>query len=61
MPDFDVDNMDLQQLDAALRASIEGVTPQQLLAVHEFIQRIGGADNARAALQMLSELESRAG
>ena len=49
--------MDLAQMDAALRAAIAGVTPQQLTAIQQFIQRIGGLENAQDALQMLRELD----
>ena len=55
MPDSN--EMNAQQMDAALKAALEGVTPQQLNAIQQFIERIGGLENAQDALQMLRELE----
>lgn len=52
--------MDLPQMDAALQATVAGVTPQQLEAIRGFIERIGGLENAREALQMLRELDEDA-
>lgn len=51
-----MDQMDLQQLQAALQAAEQHVTPQQLLEIWEFVDRIGGMENARAALELLGEL-----
>lgn len=47
--------MNLDQIRAALVAAEEDVTPEQLEAVKEFIRRIGGIENARAALEMLHQ------
>ena len=57
-PMTDPNEMDTPQMDAALQAALAGVTPQQLTAIQQFIERIGGLENAQDALQMLRELET---
>lgn len=50
-------SMSLPKMDAALRAVESGVTSKDLLAMHELIDRIGGVENARSAIHMLTEIE----
>ncbi|MBI3465670.1 MAG: hypothetical protein HY000_21845 [Planctomycetes bacterium] len=49
---------------AALAAALDSVdsdtTPEQLLAIEQFVKRIGGIANARLAIEMLSEIERAA-
>ena len=52
-------SMSLPKMDAALRAVESGVTPKDLLAMHELIDRIGGIENARSAIHMLTDMEPR--
>ena len=45
-------------LKAALAASCDSLTDDQLLAITAFIDRVGGVQNARHAVEMLSRMEA---
>jgi hypothetical protein len=52
-----VDRWSAAQLKAALLDDVSDLTDEQIAAVHEFIERIGGIDNAQSAVDLLDELE----
>lgn len=55
------DTIPIQDLAAAeIRLALEEAGQQRLEAVEEFIDRIGGLENARLAIQMLSRIERAA-
>ncbi|MBS0210795.1 MAG: hypothetical protein JSS27_17780 [Planctomycetes bacterium] len=51
----------IQDLSAdEIRAALDEVGDDKRLAVEIFLERIGGLENARLAIQMLSQLERAA-
>jgi hypothetical protein len=48
------------EIKAALCASGEELSDDQILAIREFVIRVGGLENARLAVEMLAELERAA-
>jgi hypothetical protein len=59
------DRLRLQDLSAEAIAAVLSstdcdTTPEQLLAIEQFVERIGGIANARLAIEMLSQLERAA-
>ena len=54
-----IENLTFQQIKARL-ASEHELTDVQLNELKEFIQRIGGIENAIHAIEMLSEIEKAA-
>jgi hypothetical protein len=47
-------------LATALNSADSDTTPEQLLAIEQFVNRIGGIENARLAIEMLSQIERAA-
>lgn len=52
-----VDRWSAAQLKAALLDDVSELTDEEIAAVEHFIERIGGLDNAQAAVELLEELE----
>ncbi len=51
----------IQDLSAAeIRAALDEVDADKRIAVEIFLERIGGLENARLAIEMLSQLENAA-
>ena len=48
------------QIRAALASDQDDVTDEDVLAIKEFIEEIGGIENAIAAVKLLCELENAA-
>ena len=57
---FRVQDLSAEALAAVLDSVDGDTTPEQLLAIDEFVRSIGGIANARLAIEMLSELERAA-
>lgn len=55
-----IDEMTSQEIEAALDAVDADLDLDRLLAVAQFVERIGGIANARMAVEMLGELEDAA-
>lgn len=55
-----VQDLSAKALAAALNSADSDTTPEQLLAIEQFVDRIGGIANARLAIEMLSQLERAA-
>ena len=51
-------NLSLSEMKAALRAMEGGVTVEHLTAIQQFIEEIGGVENANAAVTMLLQMEA---
>jgi hypothetical protein len=57
----DSDTIRIQDLTPMeIRLALEEAGHERRLAVEEFVERIGGLENARMAIQMLSQLEDAA-
>jgi hypothetical protein len=57
----DSDTIRIQDLTPAeIRLALAEAGHERRLAVEEFVERIGGLENARLAIQMLSQLEDAA-
>ncbi|MEQ8786961.1 MAG: hypothetical protein RIC55_11705 [Pirellulaceae bacterium] len=56
-PSESIDRWSAAQLKAALLDDVTDLTDEQIAAVQDFIERIGGIDNAQAAVDLLDELE----
>ena len=57
----DSDTIRIQDLTAEeIRLALEEAGHERRLAVQDFVERIGGLENARLAIQMLSLLENAA-
>ena len=57
----DSDTIRIQDLTPdEIRLALEEAGYERRLAVEEFVERIGGLENARLAIQMLSQLEDAA-
>jgi hypothetical protein len=57
----DSDTIRIQDLTPSeIRLALEEAGYERRLAVEEFVERIGGLENARLAIQMLSQLEDAA-
>ena len=57
----DSDTIRIQDLTPdEIRLALEEAGRDRRLAVEEFVERIGGLENARLAIQMLSQLENAA-
>jgi len=57
----DSDTIRIQDLTSEeIRLALEEAGHERRLAVEEFVERIGGLENARLAIQMLSQLEDAA-
>ena len=55
-----VHELSAEALAAALTSLDSDTTPEQLLAIEQFVERIGGIENARLAIEMLSQIERAA-
>ena len=55
-----IEEMTSQEIEAALDAVDADLDLDRLLAVAQFVDRIGGIANARLAVEMLGELEDAA-
>jgi hypothetical protein len=54
---FQIDNLPADQLRLALSVAPAELPEEEALAVEEFIRRIGGRENAAAAVELLEEIE----
>lgn len=50
----------LELIEAQLSADLDELTIDELLAVDDFLQQIGGQENARLAIALLKTLETTA-
>ena len=55
-----IQDLPAEEIAAALAQDGNDVSPQQAIALQEFIEDIGGMDNACAAVEMLSDLRDAA-
>ncbi len=55
-----IDKFPADELKAILSSDLDHLTAEQFDAIQDFIQQIGGIDNALAAVEMLSEMEKAA-
>ncbi|MBX7168447.1 MAG: hypothetical protein K1X74_19075 [Pirellulales bacterium] len=53
-----LENLPIEMIEEALRAAQGPVSFEMLVAVQQFVDRIGGIENAYLAVQMLQELEA---
>ncbi|PQO48204.1 hypothetical protein [Blastopirellula marina] len=53
----EIENLPANELEILLEFGQDLLSPSELLGVQLFIQRIGGMQNARAAIEMLKQLE----
>jgi hypothetical protein len=54
---FQIDNLPADQLRMALSVNLEELPEKEALAVRDFIRRIGGRENAMAAVDLMEEIE----
>lgn len=54
---FQIDNLPADQLRLTLSVDPEELPEWESLAVKDFIRRIGGRENAMAAVELLEEIE----
>lgn len=52
-----IDDLPAEQLRAALMVDLEELPAEEAYAIQDFIERIGGRENALLAAEMLEELE----
>ena len=55
-----VQDLPAEEIAALLAKEGSEVSPQQAVALQEFIQNIGGVENARTAVEMLKQLRDAA-
>ncbi|MCH5375688.1 MAG: hypothetical protein JJ992_17085 [Planctomycetes bacterium] len=55
-----IQDLPTDEIIALLARDGSELTPQQVVALQEFVDNIGGIENAFAAVEMLSELEDAA-
>jgi len=55
-----VQDLPADEIAALLAQRGSEVSPQQAIALQEFIQEIGGVENARSAVEMLKQLRNAA-
>ncbi len=53
----EIENLPAQELEILMEYGQDLLSPSELLGVQLFIQRIGGMQNARQAIEMLKKLE----
>ena len=53
-----IQDLPAEEIAALLARSDTDVTSQQAAAIRDFVEDIGGLENARAAVQMLSQLRN---
>ncbi len=54
---FQIDNLPADQLRLTLSVAMAELPEEEALAVEDFIRRIGGRENAVAAVELLEEIE----
>ena len=59
-PKLRIQDLPAEEIAALLAKSDKDVTPQQAVALRDFIAEIGGMKNACAAVEMLSQLRDAA-
>ena len=52
-----LDNLPAEQIRAALSFDPEELSEEEAFAIRDFLQRIGGLENALLAVKMLQEIE----
>jgi hypothetical protein len=57
---FSIDDMSAADMKAILSADLEQLDDDQVLAIKDFVIRVGGLRNARIAVEMLRQLEDAA-
>jgi hypothetical protein len=57
MTDPRADQWDVAKLKAALLDDHSELSAEEILAVRQFIEQIGGLENAQSAIELLEELE----
>jgi hypothetical protein len=57
---FRVDDLNAEDMKAILSANVEQLDDDQVLAIKDFVHRVGGLRNARMAVEMLRQLEDAA-
>ncbi len=55
---FHIDDLPAEQIRAALTVDLGELPEEEAYAIQDFIDRIGGMDNALSAVEMLEELEA---
>ena len=55
-----IKELSADQIKAALTCGQDGLTEDDILAVKEFVEGLGGIENAIAAVKLLCELEDAA-
>ena len=55
-----IKNLPADEIKAALASGQDDLTDHQILAIKEFVEELGGIDNAIAAVKLLCELEDAA-
>ncbi|MEW4562800.1 hypothetical protein AB1K70_09750 [Bremerella sp. JC770] len=53
----EIENLPARELEILMEFGQDLLSPSELLGVQLFIQRIGGMQNARQAIEMLKKLE----
>ncbi len=54
---FRIDDLPADELRAALSVDLDERPLEEAMVIQDFIQRIGGRENARAAVDMLDEID----
>jgi hypothetical protein len=57
---FSIDDMSAADMKAILSADLDQLDDDQVLAIKDFVIRVGGLRNARIAVEMLRQLEDAA-
>jgi len=52
-----IDSLSADELRAALSVDLDELTEEEAFAIRDFVDRIGGIDNAYLAIELLEELE----
>ena len=58
---FRIDDLPAKQIKAALALDVDKLPDDEAWAIQDFIQRIGGKENAELAVKMLEEIEGPRG
>jgi hypothetical protein len=57
---FSIDDLSASDMKAILSADLDQLDDDQVLAIKDFVIRVGGLKNARIAVEMLRQLEDAA-
>lgn len=57
---FRLDGLNATDLKAILSTDLDQLTDDEVLAIKDFVVRVGGVRNARLAVEMLAEIEKEA-